>query len=126
MKGNAGECQGNAGNAGEYRGMPEGRMGVGAKCQRNAGECWVMQAYAKRMYRSGCKVREEYRGMPGEPIGVVGTKGRGMLGNARRTYGSGCKLPGECQGNVWEVYSARGMQGTMRGMQGSGCKVLAE
>ena len=32
----------------------------------------------------------------------------------------------ECEGNVWEVYSARGMQGTTRGMQGSGCKVLAE
>ena len=53
------------GNAGEYRGIqgnPEECMGVGAKCQQNAGECWVMQAYAKGMYRSGCKVREEYRG----------------------------------------------------------------
>ena len=66
-------------------------MGVGAKCQQNAGECWVMQANAKGMYRSGCKAREEYRGMPGEPIGVVGTKGWEMLGNA-----------GKCQGNVWE------------------------
>ena len=97
--------------------------------------------------------------MPGEPIGVVGTKGWGMMGmqgNARGTYGSGCELPnecrecrgmpgermgvdvncqgnvgnagnaGECQRNVWEVYSARGMQGTTRGMQESGCKVLAE
>ena len=63
------------GNTGEYRGMPEECMGVGAKCQRNAGECWVMQAYAKGMYRSGCKAREEFRL---------------MQGNA-----------GECQGNVW-------------------------
>ena len=98
MKGNAGKCQGNAGecrgiqgNTGEYRGMPEERLGVGAKCQWNAEECWVMQAYAKGMYRSGCKAREEYREMPGEPIGVVGTKGRGIMGNG-----------GECQGNVWE------------------------
>ena len=46
--------------------------------------------------------------MPGEPIGVVGTEGRGMLGNAW-----------ECQGKVWEwVQSARGMQ-EMQGMQGN-------
>ena len=102
-----GERRGMQGNTEEYREMPEERMGVGAKCQQNAGECWVMQAYAKRMYRSGCKAREEYRGMPGEPIGV-GTKGRGMLGNARRTYGSGCKLPGECR-------ECRGMPGERMG-----------
>ena len=45
----------------------------------------------------------------------VGVNCQGNAGNA-----------GECQGNVWEVYSARGMQGTTRGMQGSGYKVLAE
>ena len=37
-------------NAGECRGMPQQRMGVGAKCQGNAGECqgnvweWVQSA----------------------------------------------------------------------------------
>ena len=45
----------------------------------------------------------------------VGVNCQGYAGNA-----------GECQGNVWEVYSARGMQGTTRGMQGCGSKVLAE
>ena len=48
-------------------------------------------------------------------VGVIWQGNAGNAGNA-----------GECQGNVWEVYSARGMQGTTRGMQGSGCKVLAE
>ena len=52
MQGNA---RGMQVNTGEYREMPEERMGVVTKCQRNAGECWVMQAYAKGMYRSGCK-----------------------------------------------------------------------
>ena len=80
-------------------------MGVGAKCQRNAGECWVMQANAKGMYRSGCKAREEYRGMPGERMGV-GVNGQGNAGNAGNA--------GEGQGNVWEVYSARVMQGPTR------------
>ena len=44
------------GNAGEYRGIQgnaRGTYGTGAKCQRNAGECWVMQANNKGMYRSG-------------------------------------------------------------------------
>ena len=45
----------------------------------------------------------------------VGVNCQGNAGNA-----------GECQGNVWEVYSAREMQGTTRGMQGSEYKVLAE
>ena len=31
------------GNTAEYRGMPEERMGVGAKCQRNDGECRGIQ-----------------------------------------------------------------------------------
>ena len=48
-----GNARGTQGNTGEYKGMPEERMGLGAKCQRNAGECWVMQANAKGMYRSG-------------------------------------------------------------------------
>ena len=56
-----GNSRGMQGDTGEYRGMQEERMGVGTKCQRNAGECWVMQAYAKGMYRSGCKAREELR-----------------------------------------------------------------
>ena len=79
---------------GEYRGIPGELMGVGAKCQGNAGV---------------------YRGIPGERMGV-GVKCQGNAGNAE-----------ECQGNVWKwVHNARRMQGTTRGMQGSGCKVLAE
>ena len=74
-----------------------------------------MQGNARGTYGSGCKLPGEYRGMPGELMGV----GANCQGNAWKA--------GECQGNVWEwVYSARGMQGTTRGMQGSGCKVLAE
>ena len=38
-----GECMGVGskcqGNAGECSGMPQQRMGVGGKCQGNAGEC---------------------------------------------------------------------------------------
>ena len=42
----------------------------------------------------------EYRGMPGEHMGV-GAKCQGMMWNA-----------GEYQGNIWEwVQTARGMQG---------------
>ena len=62
-------------------------MGVGAKCQRNAGE---------------------YRGMPGESMGV-GVNCQGNAGNAgecRGTYGSGCIVPRECRGTT------RGMQGS--------------
>ena len=56
-------------NAGEYRGIPGERIGVGAKRQGNAGEC---------------------REMPGKVWEWVQTA-RGMQGNAR-----------ECQGNRWE------------------------
>ena len=54
-------------------------MGVGSKCQGNAGEC---------------------RGMPGERMGVgINCQGNaGNAGNARGTYGSGCIVPGECRG----------------------------
>ena len=55
--------------------------------------------------------------MPVERMGVD-VNCQGNVGNAGNA--------GECQRNVWEVYSARGMHGTTRGMQGSGCKVLAE
>ena len=89
MKGNAGECQGNVRewrqsargtqvNAGEYKEMPGERMGVGAKCQGNAGNA----GDAKGTYGSGCK-------MPGEC-----RECRGMTG----TYGSWCIVPGECRG----------------------------
>ena len=134
MQGNTGECQGNVwewvqsargmlGNAtatygsgavpGECRkcwGMPGERMGVGAKCQGNAGEChsnvweWCsargmqeMLGNARGTYGSGCKVPGECRGMPQQRMGVVQCQEN--AGNA-----------GECQGNVWEwAQSARGM-----------------
>ena len=142
-----GERRGMQGNAREYRGMPGERMGVGAKCQGNAGEChsnvweWCsakgmqeMLGNARGTYGSGCKVPGECRGMQGnarEHMGV-GAKCQGnagechsnvwewcsarrtqeMLGNARGTYGSGHKVPGEC----------RGMQGNAREHMGVGAK----
>ena len=74
----------------------------------------------------------EYRGMPGERMGV-GAKCQGNAGECserpgeRMAVGVNCQgnagKAGERQRNVWEwVYSARRMQGTPRGMQGSGCK----
>ena len=61
-------------------------MGVGAKCQGNAGEC---------------------REMPGERMGVCKVPGecRGMQGNA-----------GEYQGNVWECAKCHGNAGECRVM----------
>ena len=59
-----------------------------------------MQGNSRGTYGSGCKLPGEYRGMPGELMGVVQTA-RGMhgkQGNARGTYGSGCIVPGECRG----------------------------
>ena len=132
-QGNVGECKGMPGNIwewvqsargmqvnatatygsgavpGECRkcwGMPGERMGVGAKCQGNVGECkgmpgniweWVqsargMQVNATATYGS-CAVPGERRkcwGMPGERMGV-GTKCQGNVGE--------CKgMPG----NIWE------------------------
>ena len=59
-------------------------MGVGAKCQGNAGEC---------------------KGMPGERM-AVGANSQGNARerkkNARGTYGSECKVPGECRGMTRE------------------------
>ena len=70
---------------GEYRGMPRERMGVGAKCQGNAGEC---------------------RGMPGERMGV-GVNCQGNAGNAGECQGNVCEwvyiMPGKAgdyQGNA--------------------------
>ena len=69
-----GECMGVGakcqGNAGECMGMPGEHMEVGAKCQGNAREC-------KRM--------------PGEHMGVgaVPWECREIQGNARGTYGRG-------------------------------------
>ena len=71
-------CQGNAVNAGEYRGMPGERIEVGAKRQGNAGEC---------------------RGMPGERLGV-GANCQGNAGECRGMpgeHGSGCIAPRECR-----------------------------
>ena len=48
-----------------------------------------MQGNARGMYGSGCKVPGEYRGIPGELMGVQSV--RGMLG-----------YTGEFQGNIWE------------------------
>ena len=90
-------------------------MGVSARGMENAGECQVKVRGWRQSARGTQGNVEEYRGMPGERMGV-GAKCQGNAGNA-----------GECQGNVWEwVYSTRGMQGTTREMEGSGCKVLAE
>ena len=67
MKGNAKECKGNyedvncQGNARECRGMPWECTVVGAKCQRNTGECTGMQGNARETYGSECKVPGKYR-----------------------------------------------------------------
>ena len=55
---------------GEYRGMPGEHMGMGAKCQGDAGEC---------------------RGMPGERMGVgVNCQGNAVnAGECQTTNGSG-------------------------------------
>ena len=85
-----------------------------------------MQGNSRGMYGSGCKVPGEYRGMPGEHMGV-GAKCQGNAGEYRGMprvrMGVGVNCQGiagnaeKCEGNVWElVYSARGMQGTTRGM----------
>ena len=102
------------GNAGHCRHMPRECTGVGEKCERNTGD--ARGTYSSSGYRGPGNARE-CRGMPGERMGV-GVICQGNAGNAENA--------GECQGNVWKVYSARGMQGTTRGMQGSWCKVLAE
>ena len=95
-----------------------------------------MQGNPRGTYGSGCKVPRDYRGMPGELMGV----GAKCQGNAREykgmpgermgvgvNYQGNGGNAGECQGNACEwVYSAREMQGTTRGMKWSGCKVLAE
>ena len=95
-----------------------------------------MQGKARGTYGSECKVPGDYRGMPGEIMGV----GAKCQGNAEEYKGMPWERPGvgvnyqgnggnagERQGNAWEwVYSAWGMQGTTKGMQGSGYKVLAE
>ena len=61
MKGNARGTYGSGCKVpGEYRGIPEELMGVGAKCQVNAGV---------------------YRGIPGERMGV-GVNCQGNAGNA--------------------------------------------
>ena len=80
-----------------------------------------MQGKARGTYGSGCKVPGDYRGMPGELMGVgakcqgnaeeykgmqwerigvgVNYQGmEGMQGNARGMHGSGCIVPGECRG----------------------------
>ena len=88
-----------------------------------------MQGNARGTYGSGCKVPGEYRGMPGELMGV-GSKCQGNAGEykgmpgERMGVGVNCLgnggNAGEGQGNACEwVYSARGMQGTIKGMQGS-------
>ena len=147
IQGNTGECQGNVwewvqsarrmlGNAtatygsgavpGECRkcwGMPGERMGVGAKCQGNVGECkgmpgniWElvqsargMQVNATATYGSDAVPGERRKcwGMPGERMGV-GTKCQGNVGE--------CKgMPG----NIWEwVQSAMGMHGSMQSAMG--------
>ena len=46
---------------GECRGMPGERTVVGAKCQRNSGECTGMQGNARETYGSECKVTGECR-----------------------------------------------------------------
>ena len=60
--------------------MPGERVGVGAKCQGNAGEFWgnvrACEQCANSMqdnagnnmgtYGNGCKVPGEFRGMPGD------------------------------------------------------------
>ena len=99
-------------------------MGVGAKCQRNAGECkgikgerWVCVQRAR-----------ECRGMSEERMGV----GAKWQGGARGPYGTGCKVPGEpmgMQGNPTGTYGGgckmpgdpMGMQGNAKGTYGSGC-----
>ena len=84
------ECREMQGNTGDYRGMPGERMGVGAKCQGNAGECRVMQAMSRESMGVGAKCQ----GNTGEcqwNLWEWVQSPRGMLGNA-----------GECQGNVWE------------------------
>ena len=76
-----------------------------------------MQGNARGMYGSGCKVPGEYRGIPGELMGV-GAKCQGNAGvytgipGERMGVDVNCQgNPGnaeECQGNVWEwVCNAR-------------------
>ena len=95
-----------------------GMLGNAGICQENV-QKWVqstreIQGNARKTYWSSGYKGPGMLGIPGECMGV-GVNCQGNAGNA-----------GECQGNIWEVYSARGMQGTTRGMQGSGCQMLAE
>ena len=73
------KCQG---NAGKFRGMPEKRMGVGTKYQGNVGECRVF---------------------PVECMAVC-AKCNGNVGGCQGKNGSGRKTPEE----------HRGMQGNAR------------
>ena len=80
--------------------MPGERTVVGAKCQRNSGECTGMQGNARETYGSECKVtgmQVNNRGIYGIGCKVLGEY-RGMQGNSRGMYRSGCKVPGECMG----------------------------
>ena len=136
MKGNAGECQG---NAEEYRGIQGNARGTcGSGCKMPS-ECWGMLGKAGIRQENVQKWVQSVRGIQGNARGTYwssGNKGPGNAGECsampgeRMGVGVNCQgnagNAGECQGNVWEVYSARRMQGTTRGMQGSGCKVLAE
>ena len=70
-----GERRGMQGNAGEYRGIPGERMGVGAKCQGNAGNAGECQGKLWEWVQTA----------------------RGMQENARGTDGSV-----KCQGNAGE------------------------
>ena len=84
MQGNAGEYRGIQGNA---RGMYGSGCKVPAECWGMLGNAGICQGNVQEWVQSARGIQ----GMPGEPIGIVGTEGRGMLGNV-----------GECQGNVWE------------------------
>ena len=86
----AGERRGMQGNAGEYRGMPGERTGVGAKCQANAGECRGMTGE-----RMGVGVNcQGNAGIAGECQGNIWEwvfSARGIQGTTRVLQGSGCK-----------------------------------
>ena len=98
----------------------------------DAGQCQVKVREWMQSARGMQGNAEEYRGMPGERMGV-GAKCQGNAGECRGMPGEHMGVgvncqgnavnAGECRRNEWEwVYSARRMQETTRVMQGSGCK----
>ena len=68
MQGNA---RGMQGNTGEYREMPGERMGVGAKCQGNAGNAGGCQGNVWEWVYRGREMQGTTRGMQGSRCKVL-------------------------------------------------------